>query len=404
MDRLRDLRGRPSAARTAALVCLAGVGAGCSESGPTSSVTVRDSSGVTIVESTAPAWSDGEGFTLDSTPVLDLTLTGAGEAYEFYGVSDGTLLSDGSIVISERRSGQIKYYSPAGEFLGAFGSRGEGPGEFSWIRAIHRMPGDTVLAFDQRNRRLTKIGPDREMAGIGPLPLQFVYGAHPLAADTVLLQVGAPDQSEPSDPGHLRMPIYVVRAFFAGEVIDTVARGAGSESVSLDGGTIDAAPFFGKNTYVTVHAGRFYLGDSDSLEVRTFAFDGTLERAIRVSGFDLGVEDGSIDAEAALRVEINPRNRQINEMLPRPSHKPAYASIIVDSEGYVWTGEHRGRFRNMLGDGPQEWQVFSPDGAWLGSLDLPGRFQVYEIGRDYILGLRRDAIDLERPQLLRLNR
>lgn len=48
----------------------------CGEApGPPTS-TQRDSAGVTIVESTLPLWSGGEGWTVDSLPIMDLATAG----------------------------------------------------------------------------------------------------------------------------------------------------------------------------------------------------------------------------------------------------------------------------------------------------------------------------------------
>jgi hypothetical protein len=387
--------------RPATVVGLAALGIACSDSRPSSWSAVRDSSGVTIVESTAPAWAEGEGFTVDATPVLDLTTTGVSEFHEFYRVSDATMLSDGSIAVTEGNS-RLRYYSSTGEYLGAFGRQGEGPGEFQRLLKIQRLPGDTLLAYDRSNVRVTKIGPNREMVGATPL-MQMVSGAYALEPGVLLAELAGAEPT-PTEKGHQRWPRRYVRVTEDGTVIHTVAAGRGPESVSLEGGTMDVIPFFGKDTYVTVHEGRFYLGDADSVEVRTFQPDGQLERIVRIRGFDLRMPDAGIQAEKDLRVEINARNREINEMLPVPTHRPAYSAIIVDPAGYVWTSESKGRFVSRLGDSPTEWLVFAPDGTWLGRVVVPGRFEVYEIGRDYVLGLHRDAIDLERPQLLRLNR
>ncbi len=76
----------------------------------------------------------------------------------------------------------------------------------------------------------------------------------------------------------------------------------------------------------------------------------------------------------------------------------------MDQTGAVWLEEHRGEFTNLLSSEPRAWNVFSADGDWLGEVLLPGRFTVYEIGSDYILGVRRDEFRVEHPQVLRLER
>ena len=394
-------RFEPSA-RPASVLWLAALVA-CGGDARNAGVTVTDSSGVTIVESTAPAWGVGEGFRIDPDPVLDLAGTGSGPDHEFYGVSDGARLADGTLVLAEGSTNLIKYYAPDGRHLGSFGGEGEGPGEFLRIRSIDVLPGDTVIAYDGRNVRITKIGPDRRLVGETALTQQFITRVVALEPGVTLVGIGSTEPVDSGD-GHQRWPRHYVRLTDDGVVIDTVLVGLGSESVSLEGGAVDAVPFLGKDTYVAVHDGEVYLGDSDSLEVRRYTPDGTLIRQARVSGFDLGDGEVVSAAEAAFREEMRPATRRINEMLPVPTHRPAYADILVDPRGYVWTSEHKGRFRNMLDAEPVAWQVFDPDGVWLGAVEAPGRLQVFEIGDDYVFGLWRDDIDVERPVLLRLTR
>jgi len=45
-----------------------------------------DSAGITLVESAVPEWHGGPSWTIDPTPILDLTVTGAGPFHEFYRV------------------------------------------------------------------------------------------------------------------------------------------------------------------------------------------------------------------------------------------------------------------------------------------------------------------------------
>lgn len=48
--------------------------------------------------------------------------------------------------------------------------------------------------------------------------------------------------------------------------------------------------------------------------------------------------------------------------------------------------------------------VFDPDGRELGQVQLPLNFDVSEIGPDYILGVGRDGLDVERVQIYALNK
>lgn len=56
----------------------------------------------------------------------------------------------------------------------------------------------------------------------------------------------------------------------------------------------------------------------------------------------------------------------------------------------------------MHPDDSQRWAVFGADGAYLGTLDVPARFEVHEIGEDALLGVWRDDADVEHVRLYRI--
>jgi len=310
--------------------------------------------------------------------------------------------------VAERRAGTIRFYSPAGDLTGSVGRRGEGPGEFAGLRNIDALGGDSLLAFDPRTQRVTIYDPRHEVSKIIPLVPQFLQAARLFEGDALLVMVGLAGEFVDSDPGHVRTPGRVLRVSLGGEVTDTLAVTAGIEGVRLEGqrGLTDARPLFGKNSYLAVLGDQFYIGDADAMQVQVYGPDGRLERIMRVPGYDLTTTPEQVDAEIAARLELNdsPANRTLIDMLPVPPVRPAYADLQVDPDGDVWLAEHRGWFNDFLGTEPRVWEVFNPAGGWLGTVELPARFQVFEIGRDYVLGLLRDATDVERPQILRLTR
>jgi hypothetical protein len=87
--------------------------------------------------------------------------------------------------------------------------------------------------------------------------------------------------------------------------------------------------------------------------------------------------------------------------MPSPATRPAYSNLLPGPDGDVWAPEHHGYSEAGRATACV---VFGPDGAWLGSVMLPARFTPLEIGRDYVLGVRRDDVDAEHVQVLMLNR
>ena len=80
--------------------------------------------------------------------------------------------------------------------------------------------------------------------------------------------------------------------------------------------------------------------------------------------------------------------RQQFEESPIPRNLPAYRRFVLDADDNLWVEHYR-----VLGLGPRLWSVFSPDGAWLGEVEVPDRFDVTDVGADYVLGVWRDELD-----------
>ncbi|HSG82474.1 MAG TPA: hypothetical protein VLC48_09495, partial [Gemmatimonadota bacterium] len=85
------------------------------------------------------------------------------------------------------------------------------------------------------------------------------------------------------------------------------------------------------------------------------------------------------------------------EDLPLPEHLPVYQGLFVDDLGYLWVEQYR-----LPWEDPPQWEIFDPEGRWLGRVTTPRRFRLFQIGRDFILGRHRDEIGVERVRLYSL--
>jgi hypothetical protein len=84
------------------------------------------------------------------------------------------------------------------------------------------------------------------------------------------------------------------------------------------------------------------------------------------------------------------------DRLPPPDAAAGYRYIIVSPQEHLWV---RGPVRP---NARVEWSVYDLDARPLGRVTLPARFTLFQIGRDFILGVARDELDIEYVQLLRL--
>ena len=373
----------------------------------TALVVQRDSAGVRIVEALGPLWGDSSAWTIDPEPVVDLTLTGSGPSHEFFRVRDVKQRPDGSVIVANRGSQEVRLYSSQGEFLGSVGGVGDGPGEFRNLWKVEPS-GDQILALDQRGR-VAVFTPD-----LGPARTFDVaaraFDLHGLSDGTVLVEVFSLTRT-PSADQVVRHPRALLRYDLTGARIDSLGETAGGEEVArvIDDRPISGSPLFPREGHVAANDDVILEGSADVMEVRELSVTGEIVRILRIPDYPVALTDEEVAAErdAQFDVELPPGAtfppflRQFIEELPAPAARPAYADILVDPSGAVWLELYRGTSEQ---DRPQAWLVLDADAVWLGTVDVPNDFAVMDITMDMVLGVWVDEFGVEHPQVLRLRR
>ena len=111
---------------------------------PAPDAIIRDSAGIRIIESSAPAWG-GNGWRLSDTPSVVIGQREGDERYLFGSIGGGVVLGDGRIAVLDRLAAVIRVYSPKGTHIDDWGRTGEGPGEFTGAEGLFPYRGDSVL-------------------------------------------------------------------------------------------------------------------------------------------------------------------------------------------------------------------------------------------------------------------
>ena len=94
----------------------------------------------------------------------------------------------GEVIVSESSGHCVSIFSPAGEKLRSFGSKGSGRGQFNHPRCVAVDDGGNILVVDGNNNRIQKFTSDRKFITAvgkkGKKPLEFTYpvgiAIHPL--------------------------------------------------------------------------------------------------------------------------------------------------------------------------------------------------------------------------------
>ena len=385
----------------------------------------RDSAGIAIVESARPAWGDSARWRVHPQPLLDLARSGEGPEHLFYEVSGMARLSDGTLVVANRGSNEIRWFSPDGRFVGAAGGHGEGPGEFDNLQRIE-LAGDTVLALDY-DETIALFAP-------GPRLLRVLRTRHDSRSIHVLEGgriVVATLLGRSEAYGQIRHPEALLLYDLEGRPGDSIGQVPGSEEYV--GETLSGRPLFPRRSVLATRDASIYTGAADLMQVEELSATGDTVRILRIPGYPLALTEAQVEAEREARLNVPlppgmttlpPPLRQAIEDMPAAATRPAYDRIIVDPTGAVWVRHFTAQSeRNAAGEGTSSdplatalvggsggrgglevWLVFGPDGAWLGDVALPPDFSLMEVGTDQVLGVWSDPMDVQHPQVLRLTR
>lgn len=366
------------------------------------------------------AWS------IDPEPVLVIGEVEGRPEYQLFAVASAFRLSDGTTVVANRGTSELRYYDSEGRWLGSRGRKGQGPGEFGWLHSAKAIRGDTVFTFDASPRRVTLFPPGEEEPITVPLSLsgQMVSLADRTAAAGIHLATMTMSGDlwvVPGVPFHLlrglqgtddggaavrpeliatsgvypfRPPLF--RIDRSGQVVERSEPVSGTPSAVHDGQTqpwplggwqvVDA----GSKTVVSG------LGSERSASVR--GRDAHIE-------VELGLPPGRAVTEQIWEdfgVAVSRRGIWWQDFLaaiPRPDTMAHYSDLVVDDHDRIWTGEFV-----PLALGPERrWWVFDLDGTHLATLHLPSDLEVMDIRDGYLTGVVKDDFDVERVVVYRVN-
>lgn len=397
-------RRRSLAARGGALIAVGVVLSACAEAdSATDMAVIRDSAGIRIVETEATARVEAP------WQVEDTALWGVGEvegdpAYLLSRVVGAMQRPDGSVLVANGGTNELRLYDANGSLARVIGSEGEGPGEFQYLRGLGRCQEEGFTAFDL-NWQLNAF--DADGVFIERTELRTPDGVTPynLACDPdgrfLILGWGG-DAAAGPQPGFHALHGELLLTRRDGTIATDFGTWLSSERI---GSTNGSRPHpAGRGTVFDLHDGRVFVGTGERFEVQVRTPDGTLERLLRGPRIALEVTDSvkALTLEVLLRDVDEARRPQVRSDVSAwewPERVPAYTGLKVDPEGIVWT---RAFSVDPL-DG-ETWSLLDPEEGYLGDIHLPPDQELLEIGSDHLLVLSRNELDVERVETYGLRR
>ncbi len=370
---------------------------------------VRDSADVRVVENLQPAWGPEVAWRVAAEPTVEIGAEEGEDPYIFFRVFDALRLNDGRIIVSNAGSGEIRFFDPQGGFLYSVGRQGQGPGEFGEFSSMRIWASRAGLVVtDDGNARVNLFRPSGEFINsyrIEPLPGWSVPGliggfgdGSSLAVTGSILFSRGP--TGPLEPDTLRYFRYNADGTPGDQLVSFPGRPRYRHTAREN----THYPFVPLHVEASVTADAFWLfaGGGAAAEVERRRLDGTLNSIIRWSDRERRRSDEVYDRYKAESLEtMSERTRQaytpfLELDLPVPEYLPVFQGLLVDDEGYLWVERYRLPWETS------RWEIFDPDGRWLGAVETPEGVLPFQIGRDFLLGRHRDDMGIERIRLYSL--
>ena len=389
--------------------------AACSAPAPEHELILRDSAGVTIVESPSAAWSPGEEWIIDPEPRLDLGSTDGEGPTAFGRVTDVAILGANGVVVADALASELRLFSLDGEFLRVIGGPGQGPGEFRSLGSVHWVGGDTLLVFDRGLRRLSSFLISGELLSTVDLggvtygatgDLAFLDDVAPLGGGALVGREGGDFSGQAGQLGLTRDTTHFLAVEGNGSGARLLDRVPGAWTLRWEVAGRRMFMLQPMTTYPTwtTRGDTLYIAPGEWAEVRVVGQEG-VHRILRRSVAPRALEAADRSAWEEGMLRLSPEGdrdeaRRLLDDLELPQRLPFYRNVLVDPAGHVWAE----RFESPgLGPG-LEWDIYHPDGRYRGPVTTPSDLAIYEVGLDHVLGIWADDLGVQRVRVHQLER
>lgn len=328
---------------------------------------------------------------------------------------------DGTLVIADQQSSDVRRFGEDGEFLGHLLRRGEGPGEVLGPSSLTRLTDGSVgvlayrpgfVAVDPINGAVLSSAPFSVWESRVPCGIAEGEGGQLLPTSHVLF-VWEDNRGTPGCPstleGNWRHEAVVGIVNQETEALDTLEVAAGSERSGQN------YRVFGSSLLVAVGEHRIWTGDTGTGVIRAYALDGTPQATIEAPFTPRTLAIGSSWPDDRRYVDGQGVERNLGAY-DYPDQLPYFSRIVADSEGHVWVAEY------PEPDGPFDsfqtstlfapvglergvrWRVLDEAGRRLAEVVTPANFFLVQVGADFVVGISVDDLDVQTVHVYPLQR
>jgi hypothetical protein len=358
------------------------------------------------VELVYPAVADSQAVPFGA----QVASTDEGSPCQLHRVGNVIIFSTGDFAVANTGALEICLFAASGSFVRKIGRYGSGPGEFQSLADIGRYRGDSILALDILQERLTIFGHDgRPGRELRVVDADTGLGSHSytgsLEDGQLLLGFGTIRQIAPS-PTAIMFMQRIFRADANG-----VARGEIGTFPMADRFVQATTPDRGGVAHWTLAFGRTFTGatfqdhliggDGTRPVVAEFAMDGRLVASHRftiapqpVSASDIAqYKDRALKATSA---SARGRVQHMLDEMPFPKELPVYRRVIPDGDVF-WL-----ELTPVAGSIDRRWFRVDPRTRKATLFVAPRGVRLLAFRNQVACGLARDEDDLESIRCFRV--
>jgi hypothetical protein len=305
----------------------------------------------------------------------------------------------------------IRVYGPDGSFQTEMGRGGDGPGEFRSIFGLWLTSAGKIGVWDARSRRITTFSPDGELEStrdviaddeLVPGNLEVFFGSFSdddIALASLSLEVDPREERLASDRWVLARfgPDGTFRRLL-GQVRGMRRLGGRPEP-------------FNPIPYVAAYGDSLYVAEGFEAAIAVWDESGVPTRTIELPEVPVTSDDAWSSLEAEIRRRDHELYLEYLALMPRTDEIPQVGGLLIDDRGFVWAKVYDPAVDalwlkgNALLPAPGgEWRVVRPDGELVTSVRMPQNMTPLDVKGDRVLGVARDALDVERVVLHLLDR
>jgi hypothetical protein len=322
---------------------------------------------------------------------------------------------DGHVFALDRQEQVVQEFAPGGSWLRTIGRPGRGPGELTnGVDALWLGAEDTVMVADIGAQRVMRFTREGMPAGSVPIPMSggIAYGWRADTTGRVLHSLVV------FGPEGVRMELVVARDRH-GNVTDSLFELPLHERMTMGPNGPVLTIFAPEALWDVGSDGSFVSAVNDRYRIRHHDRTGRVEFEFTYpeTRQALGPADQDVYRDAVIRLWLSRMPPSFHATLRQNARfhdtYPSFAAIRLGPMGTTWVQRFRraaeipeSERENLDAErdlGGPRWDVFDPEGRYLGVIELPARFTPLLFRGMDVYGIERDTLDVQSVVAVRLS-